>query len=49
MPGAHGRERNAAGEILLSPRLQWPAEITETAFFEKLKTLPKAKTHSFLQ
>ena len=33
----------------LGVRLQWPTEITEMAFFEQLKALPKAKTHSFLQ
>lgn len=32
----------------LGVRLEWPTEITETAFFEQLKALPKAKTHSFL-
>jgi hypothetical protein len=30
-------------------RLEWPTEVTETEFFEQLKKLPKAKTHSFLQ
>lgn len=30
-------------------RLEWPTEITETAFFEKLKSLPKAKIYSFLE
>jgi hypothetical protein len=30
-------------------RLEWPMEITERAFFEKLKELPKARTHSFLR
>jgi Fic family protein len=33
----------------LGVRLEWPTEITETAFFTQLKRLPKAKTHSFLQ
>jgi Fic family protein len=33
----------------LAVRLEWPTEITETAFFAQLKRLPKAKTHSFLQ
>ena len=33
----------------LGVRLEWPTEITETAFFERLKALPKAKTYSFLQ
>ena len=29
-------------------RLEWPSEITEGEFFQRLKELPKAKTHSFL-
>jgi len=29
-------------------RLEWPTEITETAFFESLKELPKSKTYNFL-
>lgn len=29
-------------------RLSWPTEITETAFFQRLETLPKAKTHRLL-
>jgi Fic family protein len=30
-------------------RLEWPTEITETEFFNKLNQLPKAKTHPFLE
>ena len=41
--------RSSEGQTELSVRLAWPTEITETAFFERLKALPKAKTHSFLQ
>lgn len=37
------------GDIFLSVRLEWPTEITETTFFERLESLPKAKTHKFLQ
>lgn len=37
------------GKIVLSVRLEWPTEITETTFFERLESLPKAKTHKFLQ
>ena len=33
----------------VSIRLEWPTEITETAFFEKIKQYPKAKTLSFLR
>lgn len=32
----------------ISVRLEWPTEITETTFFEMVRKLPKAKTHSFL-
>lgn len=39
----------AEGRYQLGVRLQWPTEITETEFFEKVKTLPKAKTLSFLR
>lgn len=30
-------------------RLEWPTEITETDFFDRIKKLPKAKTYQFLQ
>lgn len=36
------------GRYRLGARLQWPTEITETDFFQKLRDLPKAKTSSFL-
>jgi Fic family protein len=29
-------------------RLEWPTRITETEFFARVKQMPKAKTHSFL-
>ena len=29
--------------------LEWPTEITETKFFELIKSLPKARTYKFLQ
>ena len=29
-------------------RLEWPTEITQTAFFERVKSFPKAKTSSLL-
>jgi len=29
-------------------RLEWPREISETDFLERLRSLPKAKTHSSL-
>lgn len=37
------------GAHRLNVRLQWPSEITESRFFEYVKTLPRAKTHSFLR
>jgi len=30
--------------FLISVNLDWPTTITETDFFERLRTLPKAKT-----
>jgi hypothetical protein len=47
--GAVKIEKLGEGRYRLGVRLEWPTEITETAFFEKLKELPKAKTHSFLR
>ena len=47
--GAIRVEKVGEGEFRLSVRLEWPTEITETAFFAKLRELPKAKSHSFLQ
>ena len=32
----------------ISVRLEWPTEITETEFFKRIKEMPKAKTHGFL-
>lgn len=42
-------ERISENQWKFEIRLGWPTEITETELFEKLKKLPKAKTHSFLQ
>jgi len=47
--GAIETVRGDRNEVKLGLRLQWPTEITETAFFERLKALPKAKTYAFLQ
>ena len=47
--GAVKVDKLGEGRYRLGVRLEWPTEITETAFFEKLKELPKAKTHSFLR
>lgn len=35
--------------FMISPRLDWPAEITEGAFYEWVKQLPKSKSYAFLQ
>lgn len=42
-------EKIGEGRFLIGVRLEWPTEVTETDFFEQLKKLPKARTHSFLQ
>jgi hypothetical protein len=39
----------AEGRFLIGVRLEWPTEVTESEFFEQVRKLPKAKTHSFLQ
>ena len=33
---------------LISIRLEWPTQITETEFFRRVKAMPKAKAHGFL-
>ena len=35
-------------EFLISIRLEWPMQITETEFFRRAKEMPKAKVHGFL-
>lgn len=40
--------QNKEKRFIISIRLEWPSEITETKFFELLKSLPKAKSRSFL-
>lgn len=32
----------------ISVRLEWPSEITESTFFEKISSMPKGKTYKFL-
>jgi len=39
--------RHEAKEIYLHARLEWPEEITETEFFERIKRMPRAKTRLF--
>lgn len=46
--GTIGYQKDSSGRYLFSVRLNWPTEITETEFFDRLRKLPKAKSHSFL-
>jgi Fic family protein len=34
--------------FLISIRIEWPTQITETEFFRRVKEMPKAKVHGFL-
>ncbi len=36
------------GKHRIAVRLEWPTEITESKFFEYVRSLPKAKSHPFL-
>lgn len=47
--GAIDIAKTPEGQFLVAVRLEWPTEITESRFFEHVKTLPRAKTHSFLR
>ena len=40
--------RDANNSFWVDLRLEWPTEITQTAFFERVKSFPKAKTSSLL-
>jgi Fic family protein len=42
-------EKTGEREYQFWPRLEWPTEITETEFFSRVKQMPKAKTHRFLE
>lgn len=46
--GAIGYEKLEANRYRFFARLEWPTEITETEFFVRVKHMPKAKTHTFL-
>lgn len=37
------------GEVVVGANLEWPTKMTETAFFQKIKELPRAKTNVFLE
>lgn len=47
--GAIRVQKIGDNRYLIGVRLEWPTEITETEFFERVRTLPTSKTHSFLQ
>jgi len=47
--GTISAQQKEGGGYILSVRLEWPTEITETQFFEQVKKLPKGKTHTFLK
>jgi len=42
-------EKQENGQWLVGAKLDWPTKMTESAFFQKLKELPRAKTNVFLQ
>lgn len=46
--GAINFEKLQPNGYRLFARLEWPTEVTETEFFARVKQMPKAKTHSFL-
>ena len=47
--GAIAAERlEAEKTVMLSIRLAWPTEIRETEFIDKVRKMPRAKTHYFL-
>ena len=35
-------------DFIISINLDWPAQITESEFFKRVKEMPKAKVHGFL-
>lgn len=46
--GAAEVKRGDDNRIHISAHLEWPTEITETEFFDRVRHMPKARTHSFL-
>ncbi len=46
--GAISGRQDDKKTLWIAPRLEWPTEITETDFFERVKSFPKAKTSSLL-
>lgn len=46
--GALRIEKVGESKWTIAPRLEWPSEITESAFFAVIKKMPRGKTYSFL-
>lgn len=40
--------RDKTGQLFLKVDLEWPAKITESEFFDRIKNMPKAKSRDFL-
>ena len=47
--GAITIKETEPGRFRLAIRLEWPTEITESEFFDRIQTLPHGKTYSFLR
>jgi Fic family protein len=47
--GAIKMRRTGEGGYEFAAHLDWPMEITESEFFERLGNLPRSRTHSFLR
>jgi Fic family protein len=45
---AVGAKKLEGNRFQIFARLEWPTKITETEFFARVKQMPKAKTHGFL-
>jgi hypothetical protein len=41
-------KQNERTPVLVEINLDWPSQMTETDFMERIKRLPKARTHTFL-
>jgi hypothetical protein len=46
--GAIGYKKLEDNRYRIFAKLEWPTQITETEFFARVKQMPKAKSHSFL-
>jgi Fic family protein len=46
--GAIGYQKLENDRYRIFAKLEWPTQITETEFFARVKQMPKAKSHSFL-